>query len=315
MTARASRHRPRSLWSRHRARLERAAVALAALAIASLLFAVESRATVASGELRVWFFDVGQGDATLIITPEGHQILIDGGPDRVVLAKLGEALPPWDRTLDAVIATHPDADHIGGLAAVLGGYEVARVITNGDGKDTSVAAAFESARASEPGASLETGRRGRTLAFGELTLTELWPAEGALADDDANAASIVYRLDYGDTSVLLMGDATEGVEGEITKGTWGADGTEGTEALDVDVLKVGHHGSATSSSYAFLQEVSPEFAVISCGLENRYGHPHPAVVQRFLDLGVDILRTDLSGDILLTSDGGEPTVRAAPLPF
>lgn len=279
-------------------------MALAALAVASLLFALESRATVASGELRVWFFDVGQGDATLIVTPDGHQILIDGGPDRAVLSKLGEVMPPWDRTLDAVVATHPDADHIGGLAAVLDRYEVARVVYNGDDKDTSVADAFNAAREAEPGAVVELGRRGSVLAFGDVTLTELWPAPSALRDEDTNVASIVYRLDYGDTSVLLMGDATEAVESQVA-----------SSAGDVDVLKAGHHGSATSSSYAFIQAVSPELAVISCGEDNRYGHPHPAVVDRFLELGAAILRTDLDGDILLTSDGGEPIVRAAPLPF
>ncbi len=285
-------------------------MAFAALALASLLFALESRATVASGELRVWFFDIGQGDATFIVTPDGRQILIDGGPDRAVLSKLGEVMPPWDRTLDVVVATHPDADHIGGLAAVLDRYEVARVVWNGDDKDTSVADAFNAARDAEPGAVVELGRRGSVLAFGDVTLTELWPAPSALRDEDANVASIVYRLDYGDTSVLLMGDATEAVEGELTMGTGGTEG-----AWDVDVLKAGHHGSATSSSYAFLQAVAPEFAIVSCGEDNRYGHPHPAVVDRFLELGAVILRTDLDGDILLTSDGGEPIVRAAPLPF
>lgn len=304
MTLRTSRHRPRTIWSRHRARVERAAVALAALAIASLLFALESRATLASGELRVWFFDIGQGDATLIITPDGHQILIDGGPDRAVLAKLGEVMPPWDRTLDAVVATHPDADHIGGLAAVLERYEVSRVVWNGDDKDTAVAAAFDAAREAESGAALEIGRRGRALAFGDVTLTELWPTPEALVDEDTNVASIVYRLDYGDTSVLLMGDATEAVEQQVV-----------SSAGDVDVLKAGHHGSATSSSYSFVQAVSPETAIVSCGLDNRYGHPHRAVVDRFLGLGARILRTDLDGDVLLTSSGGEPVVRPAPLPF
>lgn len=322
MTLRTSRHRPRSIWSRHGAQVERTAVVLAALAVASFLFAFESRATVASGELRVWFFDIGQGDATLIITPDGHQILVDGGPDRAVLAKLGEVLPPWDRTLDVVVATHPDADHIGGLAAVLDRYEVARVVSNGDDKDTSVADAFNAAREAEPGAALEIGQRGHTLAFGDVTLTELWPIPEALADEDTNVASIVYRLDYGETSVLLMGDATEAVElammqgREESKESKESEGSKDKENnFDVDVLKAGHHGSATSSSYPFVQATRPEIVVISSGADNRYGHPHPAVIDRFLDLGSAIWRTDLDGDILLTSNGGAPTVRAAPLPF
>ena len=275
-----------------------------ALFVASLLFAFESRAIVADGELRVWFLDVGQGDATFVVMPTGEQILIDGGPNRAVLAKLGEIMPPWDRTIDAVIATHPDADHVGGLASVLERYEVARVITNGDEKETDAARSFFEARDAEYGAVIEIGRRGDSLRFGGVTLSQLWPTPAAVAGDDANAASVAYRLDYGETSVLFMGDAPEEVESNIA-----------SFAGDVDVLKAGHHGSATSSSYAFIQDVRPEFAIISSGEGNRYGHPHPATLQRFLDLGVATFRTDLDGDILLTSDGKEPVMRAAPLPF
>ena len=304
MTLRTSRHVPRPIWLRHRALVGRAVVTLLALVVASLLFALESRTMVAQGALRVWFFDVGQGDATLIMTPTGEQILIDGGPDRALLAKLGEVMLPWDRTLDAVVATHPDADHIGGLAAVLETYEVARAVYNGDTKDTDIAAAFDEAREHEPGAVTEMGRKGTVLAFGDVTLTELWPDASALRDEDANVASIVYRLDYGDTSVLLMGDAPESVEDRLR-----------SVAGDIDVLRTGHHGSATSSSYRFVESVRPEVAVISCGIDNRYGHPHPVVLDRLSDAGARIWRTDLDGDVLLTSDGGEPFLRSAFLPF
>jgi competence protein ComEC len=345
VTLKTSRHLPRRRRTGRRAALERAVAALACLAVASILFAFESRATGAAGTLRVWFFDVGQGDATFIVTPTGEQILIDGGQDLAVLAKLGQVMPIWDRTIDAVVATHQDADHIGGLAAVLERYDVARIVWNGDEKDTDVAAAFEAARISEPGVAPELGRRGNVLAFGDVTLTELWPDPSALRDEDANAASIVYRLDYGDTSVLLMGDATEEVENKMIQrtegpkepdgpkgtedavlvlGSWNflsdsADEPDGTEVkeyfLDIDVLKAGHHGSATSTSYAFVWATRPEFAVVSCGEDNRYGHPHPVVLERLAGAGAVVFRTDLDGDVLLTSDGGEPLVRPAPLPF
>jgi len=304
MTLRTSRNQSRSIWSKHRTAFERVILASVALFVAGCLFAIESRAIVSSHELRVWFLDVGQGDATFIEMPTGEQILIDGGPDRAVLAKLGEIMLPWDRTIDAVIATHQDSDHVGGLASVLERYEVGQVVTNNDQKDTSTASAFFAARDTEPGAVVESGRRGDSLRFGDVTLTELSPNDEDVADEDANAGSIVYRLDYGDTSILLIGDAPETIEQKIAESVG-----------DVDVLKAGHHGSSMSSSYAFLQSVRPESAVLSCGQGNRYGHPHPATLKRFLDLRISVLRTDEDGDILLTSGGGEPKIRPAPLPF
>lgn len=305
MTLRTSRRRPRTFLARHRRRVEYAAVVAVMLLVANVLFVAESHTQVLrGGELRVWFFDVGQGDATFIETPDGHQILIDAGRDDAVLAKLGSVMPPWDRAIDVVVATHPDADHVGGLASVLERYDVARVVSNGDEKDTDVAAAFLEARDAEPGAVLEIGRKGSALVFGDVTLTELWPTEASIVDEDANVASIVYLLSYGDTTVLLTGDATESVEFDILRSVG-----------DLDVLKAGHHGSRTSSAYEFIRATTPVVAIISSGENNTYGHPHPAILKRFADLGVGVFRTDEDGDVLLVSDGGEPFVGPAPLPF
>ncbi len=283
--------------------LMRAVVVLALLIVSGGLWTYES-AFRYRDELRIWFFDIGQGDAIFIETPDGHQILIDGGPDRDILTKLGQVMLPWDRTIDVVVGTHLDADHIGGLAAVLDRYDVRTVVSNGDKKDTSVAAGFIEARDEEADADLVMGRVGLVLRFGDVTLREIWPTETGVQDQDANVGSIVYRLDYGETSVLLTGDATESVEKEIA-----------FDVGDIDVLKAGHHGSITSSSYDFLSAIDPEFVVISCGENNRYGHPHPVILKRFSDLLVRTFRTDQDGDILLTSGGGEPLIRAAPLPF
>lgn len=275
------------------------------LLVATALFAAEARVPVHSGELRVWFFDIGQGDATFVQTPDGHQLLIDGGPDDAVLAKLGAVMGPLDRSLDLVLATHPDADHIGGLASVLARYEVAEVATNGDDKRTSIADGFDAARDAETGARIGVVRAGDAWTFGDVTLEAVWPAtDEDVAREDANDASVVLLLTYGDATVLLTGDAPAAAEARFA-----------SLAGDVDVLRAGHHGSATSSAFAFLRDVAPEVAIISSGVDNRYGHPHPAVLQRFLDLGIAVLRTDLDGDILLTSDGGEPVISAAPLPF
>lgn len=300
-----SRGLPRPWWKRHRTRFEQLVVTAVLLVVASGLYAVESRAVVSRGELRVWFFDVGQGDATLIETPDGHQILVDGGPDDAVLAKLGEVLGPLDRSLDLVLATHPDADHIGGLARVIRDYDVGEVAANGDRKFTATARDFEDASDAETDAERVVVRAGQTWQFGDVTIRAVWPRDDRdVAAEDANASSVVLLVTYSDTSVLLTGDATDEAEAAYA-----------ASIPDVDVLKAAHHGSATSSSYAFLADVTPEIAVVSCGLDNRYGHPHPAILARFDDLGIDVLRTDQDGDILLTSDGGEPTVTPAPLPF
>ncbi len=299
------RHLPRPWWKRHRRQFERFVVTAILLVVASTLYAFESRAIEHRGELRVWFFDVGQGDATLIETPDGHQILVDGGPDDAVLAKLGEVLGPLDRSIDMVLATHPDADHIGGLAGVMRNYDVAEIDTNGDQKFTSTAQNFEDASGRETGADQVIVRAGQSWQFGDVSIRAVWPRNDEdVAAEDANYSSVVLLVTYGDTSILLTGDAT--ADAEIVLGG---------SVPDIDLLKVGHHGSATSSAYAFLADITPETAVVSCGLDNRYGHPHPAVLARFAELGIGVLRTDLDGDILLTSDGNEPTIRPSPLPF
>lgn len=303
MKLKTSRHQRRIWWKPYRGFFQQVFFVIFILCLSGFFWTVES-AFFHRDELRVWFFDIGQGDATFIETPDGHQILIDGGPGKSVLTKLGEVMLPWDRTIDVVVATHPDADHIGGLASVLERYEVNTIVSNGDKKTTDIAEGFLVASTAEEGADRVVGRKGMTLSFGEVLLTEVWPTEIGVEDKDANIGSIVYRLDYKDTSILFTGDATEDVEAQIIQGVG-----------NIDVLKVGHHGSITSSSYEFLASIDPEFSVISCGVDNRYGHPHPLILKRFSDLAVSVFRTDQDGDVLLTSDGGEPVIRSKPLPF
>lgn len=311
MTLRASRQSTsRRLFSRHRPIVERVLVALVMLVVATALFVHESRVAapvpfVSSGELRVWFFDVGQGDAILIDTPDHRQILIDGGPSQSVLTKLGQVMPPWDRSVDAVVLTHPHLDHVAGLVSVLERYDVAAIYDGGARARTGAMDAFEMDAVAESAATrhLVAGDR---FAYGDVTIDVLAPTrpvDGAYPKDP-NEASVVLLLTYHDTTLLLTGDAPDDVERDILS-------TVG----DVDVLKVGHHGSRTSSSAEFLDDVTPEFAIISCGVDNSYGHPHPVTLQRLDDRGIRVVRTDLDGDILLTSTGGEPTVEPAPLPF
>ncbi|MBI2766230.1 MAG: MBL fold metallo-hydrolase [Chloroflexi bacterium] len=239
---------------------------------------------------QVVFIDVGQGDATLI-TVGSQRLLIDGGrPEDLVTQRL-QALGVTD--LDAVVATHSDADHVGGLVRVLATFAVERIYVNGDPPDTQIYTDFLAAAATEPGAQVLTLSRGQSVTLGGLQLPVLNPAS---LSGDTNTDSVVLRLSCGTVSVQFEGDADQPAEQSMI-----AAGL----AADVDVLKVGHHGSNTSSSLAFLQAEKPEVAVISAGLTNPYGHPAPETLARLATVGASLVRTDTTaGDdsVVMTSD-------------
>jgi competence protein ComEC len=258
---------------------------LAALAIAGAAAIVVPR----QPRVTVTFFDVGQGDAVLISSGR-RQMLVDGGPDRRILAKLGRAMPLFDRTIEDVVLTHPHADHFSGLPAVFDRYEVRRILISGAGNATAEHAHFERA-ASSSGARIVEVRRGDRIRIGEFAeAAVLWPADGR-TPEDVNDASVVLRLKaFGRPAVLLMGDATERVEERLL-----ADG----DALAAPVLKAGHHGSRFSSTADFLRVADAAEAVISVG-RNRYGHPSPATLLRLKASGARVRRTDREGDVRFT---------------
>lgn len=246
------------------------------------------------GFLTVAFLDVGQGDAIFIEAPNGNQVLIDGGAGSAVFAPLGEMMPFYDRTIDIVVATHPDADHIGGLPEVLRRYEVDFFIDPGVSSDTGIYDALIRAR-DESRAEYIVARRGMEIALGGGAVLEILFPDRDMEGADTNDASIVLKLVYGDTSFLLTGDSPQKIEKYLVF----IDGKN----LDVDVLKAGHHGSKTSSSESFIGYTSPDYAIISAGKDNRYGHPHAEVLARLADSGAEILRTDEEGTIVFKSDG------------
>jgi competence protein ComEC len=257
----------------------------------------EQLATLAGaddGLLTVAFLDVGQGDAIYIETPDGVQALIDGGPDSTVLRELPKVMPFWDRSLDVVLATHPDKDHIGGLVDVLTRYVVDTIVRTDNRSDTAVSSAFV-LMSSEEGAVLHETQAGEVIMLGaSTTLTVLSPA-GDAADWESNNSSIVVKVSYGEIDFMLTGDAGVGIEEYLIE--------EYGEALDSEVLKLGHHGSRTSTAERFLQVVSPEYAVVSAGKDNRYGHPHTEVVEKVADYGSEIVSTAEQGTIIFKTDG------------
>jgi len=250
------------------------------------------------GVLEVDFLDVGQGDSILIKTPQGDDILIDGGPDASVLDGLGRNLPFYDRDIELMILTHPHSDHVAGLVEVLKRYEVKKVLYTG-ALHTSPDYLEWLKIIKEKNIPMEIVKAGDRFQFGtSLYLDILYPFEELTNQKfkELNDSSIVSRLVYGQTSFLLMGDASVKIEEQLIK-------SELSGQLKSDVLKVGHHGSHYSSSLEFLEVVKPDYAVIQVGEDNKFGHPHLGTLRKLENLGINIFRTDLDGEIKIKSDG------------
>lgn len=244
--------------------------------------------------LRVAFLDVGQGDAIFIETPSGNQILIDGGPDKKVLRELSKAMPFFDRTIDIVIQTHPDQDHIGGLPAVFEGYEISKFVESGVISDTDTYNFLKDLVKEEKSEQI-LARRGMILNLDNNIYLKILFPDRDVSGIDTNDASVVAQLVYGDIEFLFTGDSPQKIENYITS----LDNKE----LKSDVLKVGHHGSKTSSSKSFVGYVSPAYAVMSVGIDNKYGHPNQEVIDLLNEFGVEILKTSENGTIIFETDG------------
>lgn len=286
-------------WPLPAARISMGVAAVLAIAAAILWLRM---AGGPDGNLHVHFLDVGQGDSTLIVTPSGKQVLVDGGPDGDLASqRLAGVLPGGDRSLDLVVMTHLDSDHSRGLLEVLDRYSVGAVL-QGAGTTGGDAGAEWEQRLGQHGISAVAVRAGYTVQLGDgVELTVLNPASGSRFGD-SNNDSVALRLTYWDFSVLLAADIEEEAERGLVNGGVNISST---------VLKVGHHGSNTSSTGDFLEAVAPAIAVISAGSGNPYGHPASAVVDRLeAAVGAEgVYRTDLHGSIEVVSDGSATWVK------
>jgi len=279
------------------------------LGVALSLYAVfrEER----NGILTVAFLNVGQGDAIFIDAPNGNQLLIDGGPGKAVLRELSKVMPFYDRSIDVVIATHADQDHVGGLPNVLKKYKVNIFMESRvPGESSSyeelekiIAEREVSSSSPEDRAGIKKilARRGMLIDLGDGAILQILFPDRDPSGMDTNVASIVARLIYGDNEFLLTGDSPLAIENYLVSVVPTSDIKVGS--LESDVLKVGHHGSKTSTSQAFVSAVSPEYAIISVGKDNRYGHPNQEVLDTLTAFGTQILRTDQSGRVVFKSDG------------
>lgn len=247
-------------------------------------------------DLMVDFLNIGQGDSIFITTPSNQQILIDGGPDSTVLDKLSQEMPFYDKTIELVVLTHPEKDHLVGLFDVLRRYKVKNILWTGIVRNTPEWEEWN-ALIKKEGANIIIAKAGDRVILQKekpvIFFDILNPVEDIAGREfeDSNDTSIVLYLTVGKEKFLFAGDIGFGTEVQLLK-----------ENIMADVLKVAHHGSKYSTSEEFLKQVSPQVAVISVG-ENSYGHPTDELLARLNIFGIDILRTDVNGDIKIESDG------------
>lgn len=259
--------------------------------------------SVQSSTLTVAFLDVGQGDSIFIEAPNGNQVLIDGGASAAVLRELSRVMPFNDRSIDIVIATHPDKDHIGGLSDVLERFDVEYILESGVIGESNTFNSFVSLAEQEKkeGANRLLARRGQVIVLDQgIELRILFP-DRDVSEIESNAGSVIAQLVYGETEFMFTGDSPQAIEKYLVS----IDGAN----LRSDVLKVGHHGSRTSSSEIFLAAVLPSYAVISAGADNRYGHPHAEVLESFNVIESELISTYESGVIIFESNGETISVR------
>lgn len=244
-----------------------------------------------SDHVKISFLDVGQGDAIFITLPDSTTILIDAGVDNSVLYELGKTMPWWKYKIDHVVITHADYDHFGGLLGVMQKYKINNVWYSGTNKKnylfTLTLKSLE-----DKGAAISTLNSGDKIEWSSgITMHSIWPPN-EFETKDENAKSVVLVFEWKDISILFTGDA--GIEEEHEFGSL---------AGDVDILKVGHHGSRTSSDDEFLSLIKPEICIISAGKDNSFGHPHPEIVERLNARNCEIFVTSEVGAIHYITDG------------
>jgi competence protein ComEC len=246
--------------------------------------------------LEVNFFDVGQGDAIFIETPQRHQILIDGGPSSKIIEKLAREIPFWDRSIDLIILSHPEKDHITGLLEVLKRYKVENILWAGIVRDIPEYKEWLNLIEKEK-TNIKIAKAGQKISCKncQWEIEIFYPFESleGMEFEDSNDTSIVSKLIFGNSSFLFTGDIYKDVEESLALTSFN---------LNSKILKVAHHGSKTSSSQKFLERVLPEVAIISVG-ENKYGHPNKETLEILEKYGIRVLRTDREGDIKVFSDG------------
>lgn len=252
-------------------------------------------------DLEVRYIDVGQGDSTLVLLPDGKNMLIDAGTNSGAKSLVKELKSSGIEKIDYLIATHPHEDHIGGMDNVINEFEIGKIyMPKVDSSQTPTTKTYEDVldAVSDKGLKISRGKGGDRIIKGE-NLDIMFVAPNSSKYSDLNSYSIAVKVIYGKNSFLFMGDAEQDSEKEIIDSGYN---------IEANVLKCGHHGSNTATSKDFVEKVSPKYAVISCGKKNSYGHPHEETLDTLNEFGVKIYRTDTDGTVTVKSDGSKITI-------
>ena len=240
--------------------------------------------------------DVGQGDALFIESPTGTQVVIDGGPNKALMKEIVKVMPWYDRHIDMLIVTNPDQDHFSGFIPLLSRYKTDVIISPGTISSNPAYEVLDNEITKRKIPKI-TALRGQKIDLGGGAYLEIFFRDRDISGVSINVGSIVMRLVYGETSILLQGDSISNIENYLL--------TLDKENLQSDILKVGHHGSKTSTTKEYVEVVSPQWAVISSGKDNQYGHPHKETLETLNSLKTKILDTCVMGQITFVSDGKE----------
>ena len=249
-----------------------------------------------SGKLTFVVLDVGQGDALFIESPTGTQVVVDGGPNNKLMKEISAVLPWYDRHIDMMVVTNPDRDHYEGFIPFLDKYKTDVVLKSGTDKESDLYKLLEQKMISK-NVPIISARRGQVILIGGGAYFQVLFPDRDVSGLSSNDGSIVMRLVYGDTSIILQGDSIIKIEDYLI--------SLGVDNLKSTILKIGHHGSRTSTGEEYVEAVSPKWAVISAGKDNSYGHPHKEVVDTLNKMKIPILATCTIGRITFESDGKE----------
>lgn len=243
----------------------------------------------------VHFLDVGQGDSEFVELPGGKCMLIDAGTADYSQSIIDYISSCGYSTVDYVVATHPHADHIGGMSDIIDAFAVGEIYMPKVSANTKTFERLLTA-VSNQGITINTAKAGREIySNSNMKLEFLAPLSSNY--DDLNNYSAVLKITYGKNAFLFTGDAEDVSENEMLESSY--------QKLGADVIKIGHHGSSSSATLAFLKAVTPRYAVISCGVDNAYGHPHSETLNRLERFGIEIYRTDTAGTVTVSCDGND----------
>jgi competence protein ComEC len=275
------------------ARISLLFIVICALSI-GIVFLSNTKVNQTEKMSKVYMFDVGQGDSFFIETSNGKQMLIDGGRDSKVLSELSRVMPWNDKSIDIVLATHPDADHIGGLDEVLKRYKVDMFFTSEVGGETAEYKGLMNL-VNEKKIPAYFVRQGMRFDFSDIEYFLVLFPDRSVVGWETNTGSVVGKFVSGERSILFTGDSPAPIEQYLAKTI--------PELLDVDILKLGHHGSRTSTTAAYLKATTPQLALISAGKNNSYGHPHKEVLDLLKQFNIPYVSTQDVGTYTLETDG------------